>query len=160
MASSINATILNKHYEAYTTSSYLQMASFPSVWVIITAVHTCGAVIAMLPQIRQETELTYSSFMCLKLHFVLLVYLLMMLVTCVNYICLWQTESQNIIKTNDASYYLNYVVNRLQEEEDRSEQCFDKSTTPLLIAVVEGELITAHMETLVEVQYCVVINKM
>lgn len=100
--------------------------------------------------ISKETAVLFI----LKLDFVLFIYLFMMLITYFNYICLWQIESESEIKRNDASSYLNYVVKRLQEEEDRSDHCFDKSTTPLLVTVVEDGLITAHMETLVEVQYC------
>jgi cullin 3 len=64
----------------------------------------------------------------------------------------YKLESQNFISTNSASEYMKKVERRLDEEMDRVKHYLASSTEPKIKEVVENELITAHMETLVKME--------
>lgn len=53
---------------------------------------------------------------------------------------------------NSACVYINKVEARINEEIGRALHCLDKSTEESIIKVVERELISKHMETIVEME--------
>lgn len=61
----------------------------------------------------------------------------------------YKIESQTFIN-NSASEYMKKVERRIQEEMDRVKHYLDPLTEPKIKEVVERELISAHMKTLVE----------
>eukprot|EP01127_Copromyxa_protea_P005350 TRINITY_DN15293_c0_g1_i1.p1 TRINITY_DN15293_c0_g1~~TRINITY_DN15293_c0_g1_i1.p1 ORF type:complete len:736 (-),score=141.66 TRINITY_DN15293_c0_g1_i1:66-2273(-) len=64
----------------------------------------------------------------------------------------YRAESQNFISTNSASEYMKKVERRLEEEMERVKHYLDPGTESKIKEVVENELISSHMETLVEMQ--------
>lgn len=53
---------------------------------------------------------------------------------------------------NSACVYINKVEARINEEIGRALHCLDKSTEESIIKVVERELISKHMKTIVEME--------
>lgn len=64
----------------------------------------------------------------------------------------FREESRELLKEQNASLYLKRVQQLIAQETDRSEQCFDETTTPKLLQVAEFELIKMHMETIFEMR--------
>lgn len=62
----------------------------------------------------------------------------------------YKVESQSFIAENSCSDYMKKVEQRLTEEMDRVQHYLDSGTEPKIKDVVERELISAHMKTLVE----------
>lgn len=60
-------------------------------------------------------------------------------------------ESQKFLEENSASVYINKVEQRINEEAERAKHYLDESTEDLIVKVVEEELISKHMKTIVEV---------
>lgn len=60
-------------------------------------------------------------------------------------------ESQKFLEENSASVYINKVEQRINEEAERAKHYLDESTEELIVKVVEEELISKHMKTIVEV---------
>ena len=69
-----------------------------------------------------------------------------------------QAESQEFLSENDASTYIRKVEARIEEEAERARHYLDKSTEGPIISVLEKELISRHMKSIVEVMramtYC------
>lgn len=65
-------------------------------------------------------------------------------------------ESQKFLEENSASVYINKVEQRINEEAERAKHYLDESTEDLIVKVVEEELISKHMKTIVEVSSIVV----
>lgn len=63
----------------------------------------------------------------------------------------WQAESQEFLAENDASTYIRKVEARINEEAERARHYLDKSTEVPIVSVLEKELISRHMKTIVEV---------
>jgi len=61
----------------------------------------------------------------------------------------YKVESENFIATNSAAEYMKKAEIRIQEEMERVGHYLDTGTEPKIKEVVERELITAHMKTLV-----------
>lgn len=61
-------------------------------------------------------------------------------------------ESQNFLTENSASVYIRKVDDRIREESERANHYLDKSTEPRIVKVLEDELISAHMKTIVEME--------
>lgn len=61
-------------------------------------------------------------------------------------------ESQNFLAENSASVYIRKVDDRIREESERANHYLDKSTEPRIVKVLEDELISAHMKTIVEME--------
>lgn len=53
---------------------------------------------------------------------------------------------------NSACVYINKVEARINEEIGRALHCLDKSTEESIIKVMERELISKHMKTIVEIE--------
>lgn len=66
--------------------------------------------------------------------------------------CLLQMESQKFLAENSASVYIKKVEARINEEIERVMHCLDKSTEEPIVKVVERELISKHMKTIVEME--------
>lgn len=66
--------------------------------------------------------------------------------------CLFQMESQKFLAENCASVYIKKVEARINEEIERVMHCLDKSTEEPIVKVVERELISKHMKTIVEME--------
>ncbi len=64
----------------------------------------------------------------------------------------YRRESQSFLAENSASVYIRKVDERLREESERANHYLDKSTEPRIVRVLEDELITAHMKTIVEME--------
>lgn len=64
----------------------------------------------------------------------------------------YRVESQEFISSNSCADYMKKVDNRLKEELNRVNHYQDASTEPKIREVVERELITVHMKTLIEVR--------
>eukprot|EP01125_Pyxidicula_operculata_P006088 TRINITY_DN2120_c0_g1_i1.p2 TRINITY_DN2120_c0_g1~~TRINITY_DN2120_c0_g1_i1.p2 ORF type:complete len:738 (-),score=168.52 TRINITY_DN2120_c0_g1_i1:345-2558(-) len=62
----------------------------------------------------------------------------------------YKIESQSFITTNSASEYMKKVEQRLNEEMERVKRYLDKDTEVKIKEVVERELISSHMKTLVD----------
>lgn len=60
-------------------------------------------------------------------------------------------ESQKFLEENSASVYITKVEQRINEEAERAKHYLDESTEDLIVKVVEEELISKHMKTIVEV---------
>ena len=60
-------------------------------------------------------------------------------------------ESQKFLAENSASVYINKVEARINEEAERAAHYLDKSTEDPIVKVLEDELISKHMKTIVEV---------
>lgn len=61
-------------------------------------------------------------------------------------------ESQRFLAENSTSIYIKRVEARIHEEIERANHCLDKSTEDSILKVVERELITKHMKTIVEME--------
>ncbi|XP_077415937.1 cullin-3-B-like isoform X1 [Vanacampus margaritifer] len=64
----------------------------------------------------------------------------------------YQMESQRFLAENSTSIYIKRVEARINEEIERVKHCLDKSTEDSIVKVVERELITKHMKTIVEME--------
>uniref|UniRef100_A0A674NZX0 Cullin 3b n=1 Tax=Takifugu rubripes TaxID=31033 RepID=A0A674NZX0_TAKRU len=64
----------------------------------------------------------------------------------------FQMESQKFLAENCASVYIKKVEARINEEIERVMHCLDKSTEEPIVKVVERELISKHMKTIVEME--------
>jgi cullin 3 len=62
----------------------------------------------------------------------------------------YRVESQDFISENSCSDYMKKVEQRIKEEMERVQHYLDAATEPKIKEVVERELITQHMKTLVE----------
>ena len=63
----------------------------------------------------------------------------------------FQIESQEILVKNSASEYIHRVEQRMKEEAERAQQCFDKRTETEIARVMQDELLKQHMRTIVDV---------
>ncbi len=61
-------------------------------------------------------------------------------------------ESQKFLGENSASVYIKKVEARIHEEGERATHYLDKSTEGPIIRVLEEELVSKHMKTIVEVR--------
>ena len=61
-------------------------------------------------------------------------------------------ESQKFLAENSASVYIKKVEARINEEIERVMHCLDKSTEEPIVKVVERELISKPMKTIVEME--------
>uniref|UniRef100_A0A8C5DG41 Cullin-3-like n=1 Tax=Gouania willdenowi TaxID=441366 RepID=A0A8C5DG41_GOUWI len=64
----------------------------------------------------------------------------------------FQMESQKFLAENCASVYIKKVEARINEEIERVMHCLDKTTEEPIVKVVERELISKHMKTIVEME--------
>ncbi|UYV65059.1 CUL3 [Cordylochernes scorpioides] len=64
----------------------------------------------------------------------------------------YKLESQKFLAENCASVYIKKVEARITEEAERAKHYLDESTEPLIVTVVEDELIFKHMKTIVEME--------
>lgn len=64
-----------------------------------------------------------------------------------------QIESKMLLENNNVSLYLNHVNNRFLEEIGRSRQCYHETTSPQIIKIMEEELISSNMNTIIEVTF-------
>lgn len=65
----------------------------------------------------------------------------------------YKVESQEFITSNSCADYMRKVEARIKEELERVTHYLDASTEPKIKEVVERELISAHMKTLIEVLF-------
>lgn len=63
-----------------------------------------------------------------------------------------QVESQKFLTENSACVYIKKVEQRINEEAERAKHYLDEYTEELIVQVVEKELITNHMKTIVEME--------
>ena len=61
-------------------------------------------------------------------------------------------ESQKFLAENSASVYIKKVEARIHEEGERATHYLDKTTEGPIINVLEEELVSKHMKTIVEVR--------
>lgn len=61
-------------------------------------------------------------------------------------------ESQKFLAENSASVYIKKVEQRIEEEGERAKHYLDESTEREIVKVVEEELISKHMKTIVEME--------
>lgn len=66
-------------------------------------------------------------------------------------LCDQQAESQKFLAENSASMYIKKVEARINEEAERATHYLDKTTEEPIVKVLEEELISKHMKTIVEV---------
>ncbi|XP_074598196.1 cullin 3 isoform X2 [Brevipalpus obovatus] len=64
----------------------------------------------------------------------------------------YQLESQKFLQENSASVYIRKVEQRINEEAERAKHYLDESTEDQIVKVVEDELISKHMKTIVEME--------
>lgn len=64
----------------------------------------------------------------------------------------YKMESQKFLSENSACVYIKKVEQRINEEAERAKHYLDESTEDLIVKVVEKELITNHMKTIVEME--------
>ncbi|GAB6020164.1 Cullin-3 [Chamberlinius hualienensis] len=64
----------------------------------------------------------------------------------------YRLESQKFLAENSASVYIKKVEARINEEAERAKLYLDSSTETEIVRVVEGELISKHMKTIVEME--------
>ncbi|UJR20900.1 hypothetical protein I4U23_024009 [Adineta vaga] len=64
----------------------------------------------------------------------------------------YRLESQKLLAENSASVYIRKVAVRINEEAERAVHYLDKSTEERIIRVLEEELITKHIKTIVEME--------
>lgn len=64
----------------------------------------------------------------------------------------YMLESQRFLEENSVSVYIKKVELRIHEEAERAKHYLDKSTEALIVKVVESELISKHMKTIVEME--------
>eukprot|EP00794_Sanderia_malayensis_P011098 gene11098-12267_t len=70
----------------------------------------------------------------------------------------YRLESEKFLAENSASVYIWKVDARIKEERERAKHCLDSSTEDLIVSVVEKELISKHMKTIVEMENSGVIH--
>ncbi|CAF4735227.1 unnamed protein product, partial [Rotaria sp. Silwood1] len=64
----------------------------------------------------------------------------------------YRLESQKLLAENSASLYIRKVAARINEEAERAVHYLDKSTEERIVRVLEDELITKHIKTIVEME--------
>ncbi|CAF3505905.1 unnamed protein product, partial [Adineta steineri] len=64
----------------------------------------------------------------------------------------YRLESQKLLAENSASVYIHKVAARIGEEAERAVHYLDKSTEERIIRVLEEELITKHLKTIVDME--------
>ncbi|XP_074657662.1 cullin-3-A-like [Tubulanus polymorphus] len=64
----------------------------------------------------------------------------------------YRLESQKFLAENSASVYINKVECRINEEAERATHYLDKTTEEPIVQVLEEELISKHMKTIVEME--------
>jgi cullin 3 len=64
----------------------------------------------------------------------------------------YRFESQKFLEENSASVYIKKVEQRINEEAERAKHYLDNSTELQIVGVVEEELISKHMKTIVEME--------
>jgi cullin 3 len=64
----------------------------------------------------------------------------------------YKLESQKFLAENSASVYIKKVEQRITEEAERAKHYLDPSTEKEIVRVIEEELITAHLKTIVEME--------
>jgi len=64
----------------------------------------------------------------------------------------YRSESQKFLAENSASVYIKKVEARINEEAERATHYLDKSTEDPVVRVLEEELISKHMKTIVEME--------
>ncbi|CAF2972806.1 unnamed protein product [Rotaria sp. Silwood2] len=64
----------------------------------------------------------------------------------------YRLESQKLLAENSASVYIRKVAARISEEAERAVHYLDKSTEERIVRVLEDELITKHIKTIVEME--------
>lgn len=64
----------------------------------------------------------------------------------------YKSESQKFLGENSASVYIKKVEARINEEAERATHYLDKSTEEPIVKVLEEELISKHMKTIVEME--------
>lgn len=64
----------------------------------------------------------------------------------------YRLESQKFLAENSASVYIKKVEARINEEAERAKHYLDKSTEEPVVKVLEAELISKHMKTIVEME--------
>uniref|UniRef100_A0A0B7AG79 Cullin family profile domain-containing protein n=2 Tax=Arion vulgaris TaxID=1028688 RepID=A0A0B7AG79_9EUPU len=64
----------------------------------------------------------------------------------------YRLESQKFLAENSASVYIKKVEARISEEAERAKHYLDKSTEEPVVKVLEAELISKHMKTIVEME--------
>ncbi|XP_046362624.1 cullin-3-A-like [Haliotis rufescens] len=64
----------------------------------------------------------------------------------------YRLESQKFLAENSASVYIKKVEARINEEAERATHYLDKSTEEPIVKVLEEELISKHMKTIVEME--------
>ncbi|UXI20421.1 synapsin [Sarcoptes scabiei] len=64
----------------------------------------------------------------------------------------YNLESQKFLEEDNASVYIRKVDQRINEEAERARHYLDASTEAIIVKVVELELITKHMKTIVEME--------
>ncbi|CAF3406218.1 unnamed protein product [Rotaria socialis] len=64
----------------------------------------------------------------------------------------YRLESQKLLAENSASVYIRKVATRISEEAERAVHYLDKSTEERIVRVLEDELITKHLKTIVEME--------
>jgi len=64
----------------------------------------------------------------------------------------YRRESQRFLAENSSSVYIRKVDERIKEEIERANHYLDKSTEQRIVKVLEDELISAHMKTIVEME--------
>ncbi|XP_022710351.1 cullin-3-like isoform X2 [Varroa jacobsoni] len=64
----------------------------------------------------------------------------------------YRSESQRFLADNSASSYVAKVEQRINEESQRAKHYLDEGTEEAIVKVVEHELITVHMKTVLEME--------
>jgi len=64
----------------------------------------------------------------------------------------YKLESQKFLAENSASVYIKKVEARINEEAERATHYLDKTTEEPIVKVLENELISKHMKTIVEME--------
>jgi len=64
----------------------------------------------------------------------------------------YKLESEKFLAENSASVYIWKVEARITEERERARHCLDSSSEAAIVKVVEEELISKHMKTIVEME--------
>lgn len=70
----------------------------------------------------------------------------------------YRSESQRYLNENCASTYIREVEQRIEEESKRAQRYLDPGTEEKIVHVVEEELITKHMTSIVEMENSGVVN--
>lgn len=70
----------------------------------------------------------------------------------------YRSESQKFLSENSVSTYIRKVEHRIEEEAKRAQRYLDSQTEAKIVHVVEEELITNHMKTIVEMENSGVVN--